>query len=206
MRDRARVWGESGRRFFCVPGNPPVCVPSTVIAVDPPDGTVDAGQPTSIAGGALQGIGSAAHPIRLRLTPTGFRGAGCFTVCETGAFDNMVQTITYEGNGWHSITLAHPVYPGRSVGLWYRTDPNHVVHYSSHPGNVNGDNVTNAQDVLFLIDVLNGVAVAPHGLFSTDIDRSGRATPADILRLIDLLNGADALQVWNDTPLPGTCH
>lgn len=50
----------------------------------------------------------------------------------------------------------------------------------------------------------NGVAVPPHGIYSQDIDHSGGFNPADILRVIDLLNGADAFVVWNGTPRPSS--
>lgn len=48
------------------------------------------------------------------------------------------------------------------------------------------------------------MAVPPHGIYSQDIDHSGGFNPADILRVIDLLNGADAFVVWNGTPRPSS--
>jgi hypothetical protein len=39
-------------------------------------------------------------------------------------------------------------------------------------------------------------------LWSCDVNRSGACNAADILALIDTLNGTGALTVWNNTALP----
>jgi len=39
-------------------------------------------------------------------------------------------------------------------------------------------------------------------VWSTDLDRSGLATPADLPTAIDLLNGAGAFAVWAGVSLP----
>ena len=59
------------------------------------------------------------------------------------------------------------------------------------PADVNGDGTSNGDDVAALIEDLNGLADPPLGLWQCDIDRSDACTPADLLRAIDLLNGAD---------------
>ena len=61
-----------------------------------------------------------------------------------------------------------------------------------------------------MIDYLNEVATPPHGIYSTDIDHSGQLLPADILRVIDLLNGSGRYVEWlgvslPDAPCSGTC-
>ena len=68
------------------------------------------------------------------------------------------------------------------------------------PGDVDGNRVSDAADVLHLIDCLNGVASCE--MYQCDIDRSGRCGPADILREIDLLNGAAAYEPWLGRALP----
>jgi hypothetical protein len=68
------------------------------------------------------------------------------------------------------------------------------------PGAVGNDLIVGPDDILVLIDVLNGVANRP--MWATDVDRSGVTNAADILRLIDLLNGAGAFDVWNGEELP----
>jgi hypothetical protein len=72
-----------------------------------------------------------------------------------------------------------------------------VIHESSGtyvglgavPGDVNGDGFAGPQDILALVNVLNGMAELPD--WSTDINRSGKAEPGDIMRLIDILNRID---------------
>ena len=42
----------------------------------------------------------------------------------------------------------------------------------------------------------------PWGLYSGDLDHSGVIAPADILTLIDLLNGTNGFAEWYGTALP----
>ena len=51
-------------------------------------------------------------------------------------------------------------------------------------------------DIHARIDSINPVPGRILPDYSSDIDRSGVTTGSDILRLIDLLNGADAFDVW----------
>lgn len=69
------------------------------------------------------------------------------------------------------------------------------------PADVNEDGVSNANDILVLIDALNNVG-GPLPAYKTDIDRSGAANASDILREIDLLNGAGAYDVFLGATLP----
>ena len=64
------------------------------------------------------------------------------------------------------------------------------------PADVDQSRVSIPPDVEALIDCINGVSVLPCEDFQTDIDRSGRLTAVDMLRAIDLLNGADAFMEW----------
>jgi hypothetical protein len=50
------------------------------------------------------------------------------------------------------------------------------------------------EDISALIASLNGVDPVPDA--RGDINRDGRQGPADILRLIDLLNGASEFEPW----------
>ena len=69
------------------------------------------------------------------------------------------------------------------------------------PGDVNNDRLSSPNDVLALIDALNGV-VGPLPEHQTDIDRSEQTNPSDVLRVIDLLNGAGVYEVFNGASLP----
>lgn len=68
------------------------------------------------------------------------------------------------------------------------------------PGDVNGDGTTSPRGILALINSINGIK--PRPLFSTDMDRNGELNPQDVLREIDLLNGAGAFEAWNFRSLP----
>ena len=70
------------------------------------------------------------------------------------------------------------------------------------PADVNNDKLSNANDVLYLINVLNGVIDPTPPAYQTDTDRSGAANANDVLRVIDLLNGAGAYDEYLDAELP----
>jgi subtilisin family serine protease len=91
------------------------------------------------------------------------------------------------------------------VDAW--TTITYVGHDSStrlgyFPGDVDGNGTRDGADVATLVDAVSGVLHPPLPLSSTDIDRSGRLAPADILREIDLLNGAEEYWVLEDPTLP----
>jgi len=70
------------------------------------------------------------------------------------------------------------------------------VCWGHHPADVDGNLVSNAPDVLVIIDYLNGIM--PLDWYQCDVDASGVCNPADILGVIDLLNGASNFEVWNN--------
>lgn len=74
------------------------------------------------------------------------------------------------------------------------------------PGDVNGDLTSNLVDTRAMMDCLTGVALfCP--LTSCDVDRSGSCQASDIMRQIDLLNGAGVYEEWlnqNMGPCPST--
>ena len=58
-------------------------------------------------------------------------------------------------------------------------------------------------DIGSLIDCcLNETCTPTWGIYSCDIDRSGKVGAADLLRLIDLLNGAGAFDEWMGSGIP----
>jgi len=70
------------------------------------------------------------------------------------------------------------------------------------PGDVNQDRLVSAGDVLALIDSINLVPGRDLPPYATDIDRSNETNASDILRLIDLLNGAGDFDAWLSRSLP----
>jgi hypothetical protein len=66
---------------------------------------------------------------------------------------------------------------------------------------VNADATSNAADVSDLVGALGGID-SPLPSWSTDLNRSGVITPADILEAVDLLIGAGSLPPYNGISLP----
>lgn len=91
------------------------------------------------------------------------------------------------------------------TGTWTtltHTDTGASVRIGSLPGDINNDGMVDSADTGDLISHLRQEAVPPLDPWQYDIDRSGRCTPADFLRLIDLMNGADQYEIWNGASLP----
>jgi hypothetical protein len=179
------------------------CPDAQIILAEPLDGTVDARQPHEYnASLPRQGIGSPgppAEPITIHLDPPVSGAEDCFVLCETAADSllgpNSISTVTEVGSGVYSIVLDHAITAGAVTTIEYMAGGG-FVEYTSHPANVDSDSASSAVDILAIIDILNGAAASPWGIYSEDIDHSGLGTPADILRVIDLLNGADEFDIW----------
>lgn len=69
------------------------------------------------------------------------------------------------------------------------------------PSDVNGDLISNTDDIFELITTVGGFA-QPRPLWAVDLDNSGRVTPADVLIAIDLLNATPKYQTLPELPLP----
>jgi len=57
--------------------------------------------------------------------------------------------------------------------------------------------------MLSLIDALNGITALEE--YQCDIDLSHRCTPADVLGVIDLLNGAGFDEAYYNVRMPDAC-
>lgn len=173
--------------------------PLDIVASDPPDNAIDARQPFDPDG---------SNSIGWQSIDITFNGETCLM---TSADFMVVQEDTGGANtgvfgvqpiGPHSVRvlLIDPIEPG----TW--TTVTHVntglsTRIGFLPGDVTADGLSDPSDVLALIEAIQGVG-DPLPLRSTDIDRSGRTAPADILRAIDLLNGAELFDMWNGRTLP----
>lgn len=178
------------------------CPPGKVEFVQPPPEVVDARQPHPInATVPRQGIDS----IVVQGPPGA--PASCWQLCESADTGkaNAIQSAVENPLGTYTLTLDRVITPVAATSIVYLGSGDRATYYS-HPGNVNGDSAAAVLDVLAIIDCLNGVNMAiscPWGFpFSQDLDHSGGFGPADILREIDLLNGADALEPANGTVIP----
>lgn len=131
----------------------------------------------------------------------------CFNLDETATDGqpNFIDLVV-EDAGAYTLTLARPITQGAVTTITY-TDSDATtksVEYISHPGNVNGDGMTDSTDVRDFVRALAGEITLPWGIFSEDIDRSNVFSPLDLLELVDLLNGSDTFRMWNPTDKPQT--
>jgi hypothetical protein len=182
----------------------PGCPAAAILSAAPPSGVVDARQPHSVSGPLpRQGIGSPEEPITITLSASG--AADCFTLCETLVDPllgpNAIVSAVELSPGTYRLVLHHAISAGGVTTIGYAAGSD-VVRYIAHPANTNADSASTPLDILFLINCLNGVQTPPHGLYSLDIDHGGLPGPTDILRTIDLINGAGAFDPWNNTPQP----
>jgi hypothetical protein len=189
------------------PGDPtevavPAAVPAAVVQIlssNPPDGAIDARQPSQVDGSNPTGI------FQFELTVNIFaqfvRGSD-FMVSQEGGFGPAPAVAgTYlMGEQTVVVALSSPIEVGAWTTLTYKPT-GQGIHVGYLPGDVNGDGTTSPFDLLALIDALNGVGPV-RTMLSLDIDRSGFVNSVDILREVDLLNGAGEFDVYNGMSLP----
>ena len=177
------------------------CPDGSITWIDPEDGMTDARQPRKVDdAGFLQGIDTV-----MASGPEDAADLSCWSLCETLAegADNGIAGVTEDTPGNYTITLNRRITPGAVTKITYTpdSDPPSTGTFISLPADSNADGVANTVDILALIDCcLNLVCTPPYGDYSCDIDQSLVVNSADILRLIDLLNGAGAFdRAWNLT-------
>ena len=162
------------------------------------------------AGWADECLGAEAGISAVRVIgPPGNAAPKCWSLCESGSTGkpNEILDIKEDSPGVYLITLARPITPGHCTSVIYNETmgmPSEQT-FMSLPGDVDGNGTANPQDVLALIDVLNGVWTSPWGDYSTDVDRSGATNAVDVLALIDVLNGAGGCTPWYNVSLPEGC-
>ncbi len=190
------------------------CPFGEIIWLDPPSGVVDARQPHGVENAAmLQGVDLVV------VEGPASAATSCWSMSETTdnlpnhppyapeLETNAIVGIQSDGSGVFRIKLARPITPGEQTTITYISDSG--VHlngcFVSHPGNADGDDISGTSDIVALINFIKGDSKSPWGDQSEDIDRSGLATPIDILRAIDLLNGAGAFAPgWDGVAQPVT--
>ncbi len=189
------------------------CPKATIADSAPPDGTVDARQPHARNNFLpRQGIGSPGVPgsrretIVIVLSPPVADAEECFSLCETGADSllgpNTIDAVTYHGAGVYELVLDHAIPMGKVTTIEFLGDGS-SVEYFSHPANVDGGAMADADDITEHIECcLLGNCLPTWSDRSCDIDRSTLVTPADTVFLVDVLNGTQNWTVWNGTPIP----
>lgn len=189
------------------------CPVKTIFGAAPASGTVDARQPNSATATLpRQGIGSPGEAGSLResiiivLRPVEPPVEGCFDICETREDPllgpNNIAGVNYHGAGVYELVLDHAITAGGVTTIEYLGGGN-FVEYIADPANVDGVAYIDASDVGEHLDCcLSGLCTTPWGAYSCDIDRSNIVTPADILGVIDLMNGTQLWDPWFGELLP----
>lgn len=174
--------------------------------MDPPDGVIDARQPHPIVDFVpRQGI-----QVLTVQAPSGADDE-CFTLCETrvDGFANGIAAVFEGPLGIYTIILDRAITPSAATTLTYEGDGSEGT-FIFHSGNVNGDSVVNALDVIVAVDCMEQFShtqtCSSATLYQLDMDHSGVTNALDLLRLLDLLNGAGTYSRMIGSPLPqGPC-
>ena len=197
----------------CPPGQ--VCDPATgecvpdaswadLLGVEPPNCAIDARQPHAIDdpnekyGWNELVLHFSKNPIGMNLQPGDFEVQvvpfGIAPFISDVVTDGTAQTVTVVLNP--AIATLHwtCVSSIESGDQW-------CMGYV--PADASQNQLSNATDIEALIDSINEIEVLPD--YATDINRSGATTAQDILREIDLLNGASAFSSWMGARLMEAC-
>jgi hypothetical protein len=129
--------------------------------------------------------GAAAADFSVACVPA---GAPCPTVNNVNTVD---QTVT--------VTLSSAIPAGKWTCVTHTASGDQAC-IGSLPGDCSGDLATVPNDLLKLIDNLNLQVIPALALDHCDMDRSGICLAADIIALIDMLNG-NGYVVWNGKTL-----
>ncbi|MGB2987940.1 MAG: hypothetical protein WBE26_18885, partial [Phycisphaerae bacterium] len=169
----------------------------TIVSTDPPNCAIDARQPSDSDGS----------------NPDGWRQIEVTFNCTTASLPDLDFTARIEPggtpvpvvatiSGTYTVTVALDPTPDTIIetGVWtcftYHEQERCLGYL---PADVNKSKTSDANDVLSVIDCLSGT---PCEQWECDADRTDLCAPADMLRVIDLLNGADAYDPWLGQTLP----
>lgn len=194
-----------GNNSTCVTLIPPCTVPISIVGVSPDHCAIDARRPFP-PNTPAQRQGFNSMVLTFSSTPgTGEDAANDYQVTQIPAQTPPVPPIissVVAGPGANQKTLNFnvPIQPNK----W--TCVRHIASNSRRcigflPADANSNRAALPNDILDIIDNLNGVRNPPLVIHQCDIDRSGICAPADILTEIDLLNGTNGFPVQNGKTL-----
>lgn len=171
------------------------CSPGTVQWVDPLNNSVvDGRQPFDLdAPEILQGPTSFTV-----LAPANMDEPACWKVCDTlgNPLQNEVIAVMDNGDGTQTLQLAYPMTYGASTRVTYAdqaTCPGTSGTFKFLPGDVDRSSyVSTFSDLYYFGSYCLDVEDTPDNLARCDINRSEVRTSEDLVRLIDLMNGAGA--------------
>jgi len=151
-----------------------------MISSHPPDGAVDARS-------ASRKRAEEDSWTTIRLTfnaDPGKVAAEDFTVQDGTSSSPQIKKISTEGETL-AVLLDRPI----RAGAWTTITHKHSstsTRIGRFPGDVDGNGTTDTNDLLALLDAINGVRKLPEYQF--DIDGNGAPGPGDLLRLLDIIS------------------
>ncbi len=170
-----------------------------IIGSQPPDGTVDARQPSELDGSGMAGW--QAIEVVLDGDLAGLAPED-FTVSKEGGSAEIpvVKAVAPVASDMVVLSLDRPLEPVSRTTITHMESGTSIV-LGYLPGDVDGDGTSNTTDALVLVDTLAGDG-SPLPDWSSDIDRSRMVNPQDLARLLDLANGAQTYPAYRDVSLP----
>jgi hypothetical protein len=171
--------------------------PITIVSSAPPDGAIDARQPSDVDG---------ANPAGWDTVMLTFNESADeltldhIEILSTAEAVPQISTMVIEQQVV-TLTLDQVVPLGACTTIRHLPSQSQV-RLSYLPGDANSDAQSGPLDILALIDELNGVHAPNMQPWQCDANRSGLCEPLDILRIIDLINGAGVYDAWNGIELP----
>ena len=169
-----------------------VAGPRRIIASLPEEGTIDGRQPFDLDGNHIAGL----DVFQL------FFAGGGGTVSSITSSDLFLSEggdvalpiisslIPDDSTGALTVILNRPLSPGVWTTITHLPSATSIM-IGFLPGDIDGSALVDGADVDFLLDALDASALTPLSL-TFDVDRSGEVNGHDVLRLIDMLNGAEA--------------
>lgn len=179
----------------------PCCDVGGCVTSVPANCSVDARRPHAPnAPGTLQGINSVAMTGSASCSMTGAVPANFAVTCTpAGAPCPTVNSVNVVAQT-ATVGLSSVIPAGKWTCIKHNPS-NQEVCLGSLPGDCGGNLATAPADILDLIDHLNGIRNPPLNLDHCDMDRSGACLGADIISIVDMLNGTNAYIVWNGKTL-----
>jgi hypothetical protein len=151
-----------------------------VVNADPPSGAIDARRPVDRKGGPTGAWDRAT--LTFTNDATALKAAD-FEVADGSSSPPKIKQLISSGSTL-TVVLSQPIRPGAWTTITHRASKTGVA-LGYLPGDVNADGVTDARDVLTLIETPKSKGV--HPLYQWDVDGDGSVKLADAIRIIDVL-------------------
>ena len=166
---------------------------------DPPAGAIDARQPHAVTGNPTL-VGWDSVDLSFTFVDVSALEATDLSVTESGGTSPVpdVQSVTILDPNTVTIELDSVIEPGAWTCITHNAS-GQQTWLGYMPGDASQNGTSEPADIDALIALLNSGGGPDH---ATDINRSEMANGQDLLRLVDVLNGAGDFTAWNGESLP----